>query len=249
MSSTPSSSRPPSRQSSLNSRYINQPSRLRQSQSATPERSSEQHEGQHASSTHEPLPPRSSEASNATTLANKSPTTARDRIVESYFRLSGKSGCNNCASGDCEHGTLSPRPRAALESWNHSVAGGKDDTFGGKFDSRGGDIVHNLLGDAVADGLIGETAGRGDPDDDSGIKRMSTTEWLARRHGIKRRRTMYVHSISGQARPLASVQASANHGRRVSREADTDCLAGISHTTFRSCNGYSNTSGHTFKET
>ena len=218
MSSTPSSSRPPSRQSSLHSRYINQPSRLRQSQSATPERPSEQHEGQHASSTHEPLPPRDPEAGNPVTLVSRSATTARDKIVESYFWLSGKSSCNNCGSGDCEHGTLSPRPRGALESWNHSAAGGKDDSYGGKFDSRGGDIVHNLLGDAVADGLVGETTGRGNPDDDSGIKRMSTTEWLARRHGITRRRTMYVHSISEHACPLASVSSSENDGRQVFQE-------------------------------
>ena len=64
--------------------------------------------------------------------------------------------------------------------------------------------MHNLLGDAVADGLIGETAGRKDLDDDSGIKKMSTTEWLARRHGITRRRIMYVHPISEQTCSLVS---------------------------------------------
>ena len=111
-------------------------------------------------------------------------------------------------------------------------------------------MVHNLLGDAVADGLIGETVGRKDLDDDSGIKRMSTTEWLARTHGITRKRIMYVYirhlsrlTLQSVARPLRTTDGD------LVTEADTDRSVGISRTISRSCNGSPNTNGHTFKGT
>lgn len=64
-----------------------------------------------------------------------------------------------------------------------------DRSFGGAFpgtpDSTEGDApdaAHALLGDAVADGLM--NSGNGN--------KMSTTRWLAERHGIKNKRIMYV---------------------------------------------------------
>ena len=52
--------------------------------------------------------------------------------------------------------------------------------------------MHSILGDAVTDGLIGEGVGRENQEDDATIKMTSTTDWLARKHGVIRRRTMYV---------------------------------------------------------
>lgn len=62
---------------------------------------------------------------------------------------------------------------------------------------------HGLLGDAVTDGILG-AGGEEDGEEDGGggkgvrakwkgaVQGMSTTQWLARRHGIRGRRLMYV---------------------------------------------------------
>lgn len=196
MSSTPSPPRPHSRQSSIHSRYINQPSRLRQLYSPTSNTPLEQGRDRPSSSAEEPRAPHDSEASTASTLVNKTVTTARDKIVESYFRLAGSSSCNNCGSGVCEHGALSPHPRGTYENWDDTVSQRSNGSYGGRFDARGGDTMHSLLGDAVADGLIGDTIGSEDQDDFGGIKKTSTTERLARTHGITKTRRMYVRRMA-----------------------------------------------------
>ena len=65
------------------------------------------------------------------------------------------------------------------------------------------DLRHGILGDALADGVLGSGDG-GQMDEgnngkdgrrDEGGKgdgTINTTQWLARRHGVKRRRVMYV---------------------------------------------------------
>ena len=215
MSPSPSPPRPHSRQSSIHSRYINQPSRLRQSHTATSNTPSELDRDRPSSSTEEPAAPHDSEASTASTLVSKTVTTARDKIVESYFRLAGSSSCNNCGSGKCEHGALSPHPRGTLENWDETISQGSNGSFGGRFDSQGGDTTHSLLGDAVADGLIGGTSGRGDQGDIAEIKKTSTTEWLARRHGITKKRRMYVRLMATSHK--STIQSASSFRQRDSK--------------------------------
>ena len=76
---------------------------------------------------------------------------------------------------------------------------------------------HGILGDAFADGVFGSGAGNqlngandgkdgrggGGGDGDGGP--MSTTQWLARRHGVKGRRVMYVLSPRFQSRVLKEI--------------------------------------------
>ena len=180
MSSRPSPFRSHSRQSSL----VNQPSRLSQSHAANSDPTPESTREGQDSSVDEPTTLHHSEDSTYSTLINAA-TSARDRVVEGYFQLSAQSSCNNCESGDCEHGRLSP------QICDHSSSERRSDSYGGKLDSRG-DIMHSVLGDAVTDGLIGESLGRGDHGENGETNKMSTTEWLARRHGITRTRVMYV---------------------------------------------------------
>ena len=75
--------------------------------------------------------------------------------------------------------------------------------FGGRHAGET-DLRHGILGDALADGVFGSGAGgqldgandgKGGREDGGGEDDeapMSTTQWLARRHGVKRRRVMYV---------------------------------------------------------
>ena len=75
--------------------------------------------------------------------------------------------------------------------------------FGGRHAGET-DLRHGILGDAFADGVFG--SGTGDQldgaNDGKGGRRVggedgnggniSTTQWLARTHGVRRRRIMYV---------------------------------------------------------
>ena len=90
---------------------------------------------------------------------------------------------------------LSYEPRHA-ESGNGGVFGGR---HAGETDLR-----HGILGDALADGVFGSgtgsqlhgandgKGGRGDRGEDENGGTISTTQWLARRHGVRGRRIMYV---------------------------------------------------------
>ena len=95
--------------------------------------------------------------------------------------------------GDCNHGTLSPRPgtRNTQLSFDSTVS---RQHFGGRYPGGLGDGVagsssntHGVLGDAFADGVLGPGDG----------KKMSTTQYLAKRHGVKNTRLMLVshHSL------------------------------------------------------
>ena len=80
---------------------------------------------------------------------------------------------------------------------------GSGGVFGGRHAGET-DLRHGILGDALADGVFGSGAGgqldgandgKGGREDGGGEGDegpMSTTQWLARRHGVKRRRVMYV---------------------------------------------------------
>lgn len=71
--------------------------------------------------------------------------------------------------------------------------------FGGRHAGET-DLRHGILGDALADGVLGSgtggqldgKGGRGDGGGEGDGGAMSTTQWLARRHGVKGRRVMYV---------------------------------------------------------
>jgi hypothetical protein len=90
--------------------------------------------------------------------------------------------------GDCNHGTFSPRPgtRNTQTSFDSSHSRHR---FGGRYPGELGKGVagsssntHGLIGDAFADGILGPGDG----------KKMSTTQWLAKRHGVKNTRLMSV---------------------------------------------------------
>ena len=132
-----------------------------------------------------------SEESRASTLVKATATSARERVVNSYHRLCGHSSCNESGNGECEHGILSPRASSVHHAWEDSTERGSG-SFGGKFNSRGGDLMHGVLGDAVTDGLLGGRRGQAGDDDEQGTKHTSTTEWLATKHDVKGRRRMYV---------------------------------------------------------
>ena len=85
-----------------------------------------------------------------------------------------------CGLRNCNHGTFSPRAGSL-----HSPSGSIDKTsYGGPYppavadDARSTYSAQGILGDALADSM-------------GGGKRMSTTKWLAQKHGIKGQRWMY----------------------------------------------------------
>ena len=136
----------------------------------------------------------------------------------------------SCQQDECEHGNLSPHAsRPTSSSSNrpappHSNSNGYTPTHLGyhpqaseahhlSIDSYGGknaadsDLRHGLLGDAVADGVLGDiphedaegqTDGTTSPGGNARLKwkgavvGMSTTQYLARKHGIKRPRLMFL---------------------------------------------------------
>lgn len=87
---------------------------------------------------------------------------------------------SGCGSENCNHGTLSPRP------WTQRSYGTIDSSMpsfpGAGREAQPVDETHALLGDAFADGVLGGGHGQ----------KLSTTQYLAKRHGIAHPRTMYV---------------------------------------------------------
>lgn len=88
-----------------------------------------------------------------------------------------------CGHEDCEHGTFSPRAR----STSPTRGSGQELPTGqaGPYPVTNGDspaessrTVHAVVGDAIADGVFGNKAG------------MSTTKYLAKKHGVKHPRLM-----------------------------------------------------------
>lgn len=137
-----------------------------------------------------PTTQQSSEESTASTLVTAA-ASARERVVSSYHRLCGHAGCNG-DEAECEHGILSPRASSAPHDWGDSTDR-RSGSQGGRLDSRGGDLLHGVLGDAITDGLLGKGASNGGKNnDEQGIKHTSTTEWLAQRHNVRGKRRMYV---------------------------------------------------------
>ena len=106
-----------------------------------------------------------------------------------------------CQNGACEHGTLSPRARGGSNASersgsktldpdeNHEQDDAQDAHGQGGAFPGSADLSHNILGDALADGILG------DGEQDGNGKGGSTTSWLARRHGVVHRRLMYVRTL------------------------------------------------------
>ncbi|KAJ4364414.1 hypothetical protein N0V83_009008 [Neocucurbitaria cava] len=96
---------------------------------------------------------------------------------------------SGCGDSDCNHGSLSPRPELGRNYGSFAGSIHSERSFGGVFpgitetaEGDAPDATHALLGDAVADGLMNSGNGQ----------KMSTTRWLAERHGIKDKRMMYL---------------------------------------------------------
>ena len=92
-------------------------------------------------------------------------------------------------------------PHLSYES-RHAESG-NGGAFGGRHAGET-DLRHGILGDALADGVFGSGTGgqlhganggkdgRRDGGEDGDGGTISTTQWLARRHDVRRRRIMYV---------------------------------------------------------
>lgn len=177
----------------------------------------------HTSSHHETL----SSPNQRTPLLHHSSSSHTQR--NAYHRPS-------CQQEDCEHEALSPyasRPNSSSstrpptsrnDSNGHTptyLGSGyqpqasdaphlSDNSFGGKYGGES-DLRHGILGDAVADGVLGdgtggslgqERDGANEGGEECGalakdrwkgvVAGMSTTQYLARSHDVKGRRTMYV---------------------------------------------------------
>ena len=100
---------------------------------------------------------------------------------------------HNCGDDACGHGTFSPRPRYArgygsfaTSGTTASASGESANGYGGPYPGpREGSPADGaedggVVGDAVTDGLLGQPSKR------------STTHWLAKRHGVKHERWMYL---------------------------------------------------------
>lgn len=168
-------------------------------------------------SSHSTLPPPTRRAS----LLEHSISNQSARTGHSYHRPS-------CQQEDCEHGLLSPHASRPTSSDSNKpphtfsnqgntqessytpthlryeplhTESGNGGEFGGRHAGKA-DLRHGILGDALADGVLGSGAGdqldgandgkdgRGEGDGEGDGGNISTTQWLARRHGVKGRRIM-----------------------------------------------------------
>ena len=101
----------------------------------------------------------------------------RTKLLENY------SHGPHCGNEHCDHGTFSPRPptHASVASFEGKYS------FGGRHDGAGesSSNTNETFGEAVRNRLFGR-----------GNNRMSTTQYLARTHGIANPRAMYVDICS-----------------------------------------------------
>lgn len=92
---------------------------------------------------------------------------------------------SGCGSINCRHGTFSPRPDSPRSYGSIDSANGFAAPYsggGGRSYNDNGDVRQELLDDAVREELFRAENGR----------HLSTTEWLAKRHGIKTSPLMYM---------------------------------------------------------
>ncbi len=86
----------------------------------------------------------------------------------------------SCGPGPCNHGTFSPHPLPRSSDEPRDYFGGRYEGGIGAGVGGNSSTTNSVVGDAVADGLLG--GGQG--------SKMSTTQSLAKRHGVKNKRMM-----------------------------------------------------------
>ena len=100
---------------------------------------------------------------------------------------------SGCGSENCQHGTLSPRPMSPVGGSIRSYGSFmpqqfSENGYAGRYPpaerrySEGSEAAHPLLGDAIADGVLGGRTS----------DRTSTTHLLAKRNGFRSERKMYL---------------------------------------------------------
>ena len=127
-----------------------------------------------------------------------------------------------CGKKRCNHGTFSPRPEMHRKAMSYD----SQFDFGSRQESIAKDTAvdnsnpgRGIFGAAVAEGTFGMNS----------TKKMSTTQWLAKRHGVKDTRLMYVVFYLGVTALLPIIPA-------LDVTALINCvwLSGISRTIFPS---------------
>ncbi|KAI9894050.1 MAG: hypothetical protein M1814_004820 [Vezdaea aestivalis] len=119
-------------------------------------------------------------------VEDEEPDSSRFFQQRSSGRRGSKYDYTAVHDGQCEHGTLSPRPGTGNSSGASERAFGG--TYPGTIDQGSGDATstaREIMGDAVMDGILG--AGNG-----KAKNKMSTTQRLASKHGVKNTRLMYL---------------------------------------------------------
>ena len=115
---------------------------------------------------------------------------AHTSLLDSYNHASPSCGARNC-----DHGTFSPRPASpeALAAGSGGLWNGRDEGSSGSgannYKNDGGGLIERWL----TKGLAGGSGGGGGPPGHG--RQLSTTQMLARRHGLKNRRGMYVGTL------------------------------------------------------
>lgn len=123
-------------------------------------------------------------------------TTGEDRPLLAQTDEYDWDKTTGCGDSDCEHGTFSSRPHGSIgnygsfseaQSPTSEDVGESPSGQGGRYPGGLGtavgdssDNTHGILGDTVADGVLGDSS------------RMSTTKWLAKRHGVTHLHWMFV---------------------------------------------------------
>ncbi|KAI7559853.1 hypothetical protein KC317_g10100, partial [Hortaea werneckii] len=96
---------------------------------------------------------------------------------------------HNCGDEGCSHGSFSPRPRlvrgyGSFATYNTAASAESTGGYGGPYNAPAGasgiDGVQGAVGDAMTDGLLGQPS------------KKSTTHHLAKQHGVKNTRWMYL---------------------------------------------------------
>lgn len=153
--------------------------------------------------------------------SSRNPSSSPLPLRSRHWRQYSTHNCSQPEGEPCEHGNLSPniRPTSPPTSATFTLDDDSDHGYGGRY-ARGQSIVgavNGVLGDAMEDTVFGDGnifggrgedgkpvgwseswrqwwGGGGDGHDGRGKKTMSTTRWLATKHGIKNKRRMYVSS-------------------------------------------------------
>lgn len=186
-----------------------------------------------------------------------------------HWRNYSTHNCSQPEGEPCEHGAFSPmiRPTSPPTSVTSTLDDASDHGFGGRY-ARGQSIaggVNGVLGDAVGDTVFGDgnifggggedgkhvgraeswrrwwAGGDGDGKGGTGNRIMSTTRWLATKHGIKNKRRMYVSIPTRTISPFTSEPPICTF------QSSSLIELGTWSTTFPSSNGLPSTVGPSSK--